>query len=258
MIKKSSMILLSIVLIAISVACEDNEIDVEIKCLESSSGTTCEASPKDNITSPKTSIGKVTNSNSEKIDTINIVEFNIDNTKTTIIKFMPAGIKKKFPKLNSITMTFSALTHLERDDMRQFGNDLIKLKLSNNALTALQGDLFHFNNDLEEIDLSENPLKFIGSAFFITFKKMFRLKNVSMNNSGCIDQASSSPNPKIFKWNMEKCVDEDAEKLNLIRNRSRAVFLIRECLDQCTCTTDRSEVCSRSCVSQYCEGTLKN
>lgn len=255
MLKISLIILFLFVFIAKNVNCDDGEISVDIVCMEDSSQTSCEALFEVKITSLWASIGKVTNSSLAIITTSSIRELKIDNKP---VKFMPAGIKKKFLNLNSITITSSVLTHLERDDMRQFGNDLFKLKLSNNELTALQGDIFEFNNNIEEIDLSENPLKFIDHELFKSFKKMFLLTSVLMNNSGCIDQASFSPNPKTFKWNMEKCNNIEANNSNIRRIQNREVFLIKECLDQCTCSNSDSGTCSRSCVDKYCEGTLEN
>lgn len=243
------MVLFSIVQ---SVTC-DEEIFVDIVCIGNSIATSCEVSPLLDITSSSARIGSVIDSSSKVIDTSNIVELKIDSLKKNV-KFMPAGIKKKFQSLYSIAITSSGLIHLDRDDMRQFGDDLIILKLRNNSITALQSDLFDFNKKLKEVDLSENPLQFIDPAFFKGFRKMIDLTSVLLVNSGCINQVSSSRVPKTFKWNVEKCVDFEAKNFNLRRIKGRAVFLTKECLDQCTCSDGVSRSCSLGCIDKSCEG----
>lgn len=139
------------------------------------------------------------------------------------MKFMPAGIKKKFTKLDAISVTDSGLTHLEKEDMRQFGDDLIKADFSNNKLTALEGDIFEFNTDLSFIYLRGNPLAFIDPKLFENFKKMEQLVFVYLENSNCINQKSSQSAGAI-EWKNKQCNDEKAKNDNLKRIRERASF----------------------------------
>lgn len=140
------------------------------------------------------------------------------------MKFWPADIKKKFPKIVQFEIIRSGLTHLEREDMRQFGDDLIQANFDGNLLTALEGDVFEFNSKLEYIGLHHNPLKFIDPQFFRNFLKLRKLNWVEIQNSDCINQDSRAP--RIMNWKADECSDESAKMRNLNTISERGVFFI--------------------------------
>lgn len=137
------------------------------------------------------------------------------------VKFVPADVKKNFPKLRKFEIIHSGLIHLEREDMRQFGSDIISVSFWKNSLTALEGDIFDFNTNLEYIGLDQNPLKFINPALFQSFKRR-SLKLVEIKNSTCIDQVSRKLSS--VQWKYSKCNDDCEKNLNLKRISDREDF----------------------------------
>lgn len=97
-----------------------------------------------NSKSSKSIIGKVEKQSYFDVDTSNIELVKIE-TKGTSVRFVPAGMKKRFPKVMAVEIFDSGLTHLEREDMRQLGDDLQYFGLWHNPLATLPGDLFDFN-----------------------------------------------------------------------------------------------------------------
>lgn len=171
------------------------------------------------VDNPRTKIDKIVDSSGSEIDTTNIEMLKIRTGKKTV-KFVPAGIKKKFPDLKVFTIENSGLTHLEREDMRQFGADLGFVSFSENSLTALPGNLLEFNPNVKYIYIRQNPLKYIDGALFQHFKSMEKLRTVNFEHCNCISKESDSP--KTFEWNSnQRCNDEEAkqENFNMIDQR---------------------------------------
>lgn len=139
------------------------------------------------------------------------------------VKFMPARINKFFPIISAFVIVESGLTHLEQNDMRQFGDMLKFSNFRKNLLTSLEGDVFEINTNLKYIILSGNPLKHISPKLFKSFENMSHLKKVVMGDSDCINQTVKTPF-KAEEWKGEKCTDKTLMEKNLNRINERAVF----------------------------------
>lgn len=145
---------------------------------------------------------------------------------TNKIMFLPARINEMFPTLKKFMMIKSGLVHLERDDMRQFGDGLTSANFDGNLLTAIEDDLFEYNPNLEYIGLHNNPLKYINPAIFRNFQKKSKLAWVQIDNSNCINQTST--HLSMEAWNHRKCVDAIAESRNIETIFNRMDFFLLE------------------------------
>lgn len=152
--------------------------------------------------------------------------------KTAIInmKFIPAGIKRKFPKLKKMSILSSGLAHVEREDMRQFGDDLVHISFYNNSLTALIGNVFELNTNLHVISFKRNPIKFIDAKIFQSFISMESLQSVDFTLCGCINQASPKPRilSKLDFWKNEDCHSLKAKKKTSLIMSERFEFFENE------------------------------
>lgn len=173
------------------------------------------------VTKPQTIVGIVKRPNNVDMDTSQVKHFTIYTKKRTVL-FVPAGIKKKFPKVVSIEIFESGLSHLEREDLRQFGEDLYYIGLWRNPLTVLAGDLFEFNPNLKYFELHEVQLKFIDSQFFSSFNPI-NLKHVRFETSGCMN-TQISDSPTKFQWTYDKCGDEREQNEYLKVHTERESF----------------------------------
>lgn len=81
--------------------------------------------------------------------------------------YLPSGIMKIFPKLEKIYCISCGLKHLEKNDMRQFGNDVTYADFRNNSIKALLHDLFEHNENLKTVNFRGNPLKFIDPRLLL-------------------------------------------------------------------------------------------
>lgn len=171
------------------------------------------------INQPEIKISKIVHTDGSVIVKPNEVDgFYIDGAKD--MKFMPRGIKKQFPQLKAIAIWNSGLSHLDKNDMKEFGSDLIHAGFLKNSLQMLSADLFEFNPNLKMIRFDENPLKFIDSEFFRNLKNLNQMENALFAYSNCIDQnfkSDESQNIKNYKWNDENCHDESASKWMKVR-----------------------------------------
>lgn len=172
------------------------------------------------VTSPATVLAKVLHSNGSEVDTSNIEIWNADTGYKNSLKFIPAGIKTKFPKLIAINIARSGLMHMEKEDMRQFGDDLILVDIFSCKLTVIEDDVFKYNSNLKIIYLSGNPFKYISPKFFQNLLKLENVTTVHFWNSNCIDQVSDSP--KTVNWRFTGCDDilEKSTHLEIVSERT--------------------------------------
>lgn len=171
---------------------------------------------KSSVRSFNTKIDKIVyHGNGTHVDTKDIQSVKISFSEC---KYMPKHLKRKFPDLKALNFGFNKLKHLDQQDMKQFGSDLILVAFLSNELTALEGDLFKFNPNLKYVYFGINPLKYIDPKLFENFKKMSLLKEVDFSTlfseSTCLDSSFSSDKNDIqtFDWNAERCYDADAER----------------------------------------------
>lgn len=104
------------------------------------------------------------------------------------VKFFPRGVEKFFPNLEDISIYFSKLQSIKKADLKPFKN-LQALRLFNNDLEELDGDLFEFNRQLRIIDFDHNKLKSIGSELLTELKK---LEQAHFRHNVCIHKGAKS------------------------------------------------------------------
>lgn len=197
------------------------------------------------VNSPTTKVRMVVNdiSNSWRlplvlqVDTSNIDILHIE--QATQVKFMPAGIKLKFPKLSAFIIGGSELAHLEQNDMKQFGDDLMYADFEFNELTALEGDLFDFNPNLKYASFAFNPLKYIDQSFFGKLKALHNLQSIDtfINTEDCVEKMvtttaennlseSSEYDGEKDDENKVICYDESTRQKNMNIIDKRATFFV--------------------------------
>lgn len=218
-------------------------IHVNILCLELNKDYKMENHSKVNghhfissslsIESPKTVIEHASFLNGTIVDNSDVTWLTIEtaNTSVNMVKFIPFGIKKHFPKLEQLEIMNTGLCHLERYDMKQFGEDLIYVNLQMNALTALEEDVFQFNTNVKRICLDSNPLTYISPQLFVNLNNDLVMKNLSIvqfKNSTCIDQEQISYFHRVdmTRWNSTTCNDEISRSESLKIMCEREEFFI--------------------------------
>lgn len=211
------------------------------------------------VKSSKSTISKVQRSAGTDFNTTNVTWLSINNHEVSmkLVQFVPAALKEKFPHLTKFEIIRSGLTHLQREDMEQFGADLIHANFWKNSLSAIEGDLFEFNPNLKYIGLHNNFLKFIDPKLFVMIKKLKNIEVVEFLSSNCIDSEST------FSWDYEKCNDETAKIENLKRIKERETFFSKNCI-VCDCNNTSScnphtKICMsmRGCVDIHCKGEFE-
>lgn len=158
------------------------------------------------VNQPNLEIGEVFHSNGTTIEDLDKIEaLDIWFAKA---KYLPNGIKKKFPKLKAIRFSSCGLSHLTKKNMRQFGSDLEYASFQNNSIATLDEDLFEFNSNLKIISFRNCPLKFINLKFFEHLKNLKHVDRVYLRDNECIDQDFNSADGvdiKTFVWKFENC-----------------------------------------------------
>lgn len=177
------------------------------------------------IESSTSILDKVLHPNGTELSQLDIDNIDFVKIESVMksVKFIPAGIKKKFTKMIGFEVINSGLVHIEKDDMRQFGADLIHVDFFGNSLSALDGDLFQFNPKLKIIYFAYNSIKFIESSLFQNFKSMINIKMVNFWSCYCINEGSNSDSNffTTSNWNWEKCnaLSVQKEHQNIVNKR---------------------------------------
>lgn len=106
-------------------------------------------------------------------------------------QLMPSGLDSIFRKVNSLNVTNSGLSILDKKNFKNFGVHLAGVNFSNNLLTFLKVDLFQYNTNLRHCDLSSNPFKHIPSFYFRNHNVLKNQTIFYFDDVECIDS----------KWN---------------------------------------------------------
>lgn len=150
--------------------------------------------------------------------------FHVDSSER--LKFVPSGIKPIFPNLRAFGIKDSLLMHVDKQDMKQFGTDLLWVRFLRTKLTALEGDLFDFNPNLIYIDFDGNLLKYIDPKLFESFKSMNGLNEVDFNNCRCmikLFRKRIGDNIQTYNWSANSCNDISAKNTNIERIHGRKI-----------------------------------
>lgn len=128
------------------------------------------------------------------------------------ISFIPDGIKTLMPNLRVIRIRTSGLLSMNKENLRQFGNDLELASFVGNHLTSLDADLFEFNPNLRWISFSNNPIRHIDPRFFDHLPQMETLELVWLIHAGCMDQSFNVALGDLnsFEWQNDNCFNETA------------------------------------------------
>lgn len=115
---------------------------------------------------------------------------------------------------------------MTKDNLKELGNSLNTLDLSNNFLTSIEENLFEYNSNLVFVHLTGNPLRQIDPDFFTNLKKLKTTCEVIMSSAGCMNQFFHilyDDDIATYKWHIENCFDLTAklEAKKLITDRSK-------------------------------------
>lgn len=198
---------------------ENTRVKVKIECKEiyehrwwylDGKYVTCRDWPSSLIIEKKgVVLDEVVHPNGTKVERVeNIKALSI--IKATM-KFLPKGIKDKFPSLKAIDIASCGMTHLDIDNMKQFGSDLEYASFGQNEITVLRANLFQFNPRLIAINFNSNPLKIIEPDFFVNLVRMNELVSVTLWNCECIDDGFGvihRHNIETFRWESKNCENQ--------------------------------------------------
>lgn len=148
---------------------------LDLQC--SFSGNVCSVSSLQ-VTSPNQNVITVNGQNESFYRTRSVKKLSIGDKN---INFMPNGIEKFFPDLESIRICNSNLKSIDQADLKPFGK-LRNLDVERNDLVFLDSELFEFNPEIETLDFYNNKLRYVGENIF---KSLSKLNIADFNNNPC-------------------------------------------------------------------------
>lgn len=176
---------------------------------------TCEVKNLQLITSKDNrTITKVSGSHQFKRCAENVTELNASWKE---ISYFPLGTLKFFKNLKRIVFHRVNLLEISKEDLKEFGPQLLKLKLSNNPLTTIRLDTFDYTLNLEELNLMGNKLWQVDEG---AFDRLKFLKNFYISFNPCTDPDDSAVVFKVLdliKLTYLKC-DEKLRTTTTPRN----------------------------------------
>lgn len=164
----------------------------------------------------------VHNDGSEITNSAEVEGFYIDGAKK--LKYMPHGVTCIFPNVKAIAIWNSGLSCVSKEDLKEFGTNLIHAGFWNSEIQMLDADLFDHNPNLKMIRFDGNPLKYIDSTFFVNLKNS-EIVEARFENANCINQDLKSNgvvNIQDFKWNDGNCHHDQAKEW--VKKKSREVL----------------------------------
>lgn len=139
-------------------------------------------------------------------------EYSIEGIKfqtSSKVNCIPQGLKKSYPNLKALFYVNQPLKTLSEDDLKQFGNDLLRFGVYYGKITFLARNLFRYTPNLKYINFHGNPLKLIEQGFFENISKMDQLEYVSLSSCSCIDEIKETSKIQNGFWT-HNCNDRSA------------------------------------------------
>lgn len=130
------------------------------------------------------------------------------------LNFIPYGIGNNFSNLKLLIISSCGLLNVNKDNMKDIGNSLELLSLTDNKLIFIDADLLEYNSNLRIIWLYDNRIRHIDPEFFLNLNKLKSLNVVDMKPAGCMKQSfytSKGHDIATFKWNNDNCTDPAAK-----------------------------------------------
>jgi hypothetical protein len=115
------------------------------------------------------------------------------------MEYFPIGFTKFFEHIVAIHAGMNKLSHLARDDLKEF-TKIRFLYLYTNQLKVLESDVFQYNTALEYISFYNNRLMHIGSKILQPLK---RLKTAYFNKNICVDKQAVASEEGISELRLE-------------------------------------------------------
>jgi Leucine-rich repeat (LRR) protein len=115
------------------------------------------------------------------------------------MEYFPIGFTKFFENIVDIHAGMNKLSHLEREDLKEFSK-IRFLYLYTNQLKVLESDVFQYNTALEYISFYNNRLMHIGSKILQPLK---RLRTAYFNKNICVDKQAVGSQEGISELRLE-------------------------------------------------------
>jgi hypothetical protein len=127
------------------------------------------------------------------------------------LMFVPEGMGKFFPKLQSLKIWGSKLEKVTKKDLAQFPL-ITEVSICHNELKFLPGDLFEANPELTFVDFSRNKIRRISSGFL---EPLTELQRVHLHSNLCINKVANNQLEitETIKNFEENCSEEGFEDL---------------------------------------------
>lgn len=160
------------------------------------------------------SVSTVKHNGSEIANLAEIEGFLIRESPPAAVKFIPFGLKKKFPRLKALQFDQTDLQGVKKENLKEFGDSLQYLYLIKCKIISIDADLFEYNPKLGFVNFNGNPIRHIDADFFKNLIPMKYFTYIGFLNAGCMDTWYSYKMSllKYFtsRWHNEKCIDETA------------------------------------------------
>lgn len=137
-------------------------------------------------------IGKITKKTDVEIKSMNgnhIIDSDNDGVLGFLVFYkilhhFPQNVTSFFRNIKAVSVEFSQLKEIHKEDLHQFGTNLIDLGLEGNEIRTIEADLFMHNSNLKYISLINNKIQTISENVFSNLNGLF---GINLLNNNCIN-----------------------------------------------------------------------
>ncbi|KAG5667198.1 hypothetical protein PVAND_015189 [Polypedilum vanderplanki] len=234
-----------------------NDAQVGFKYDVNKNSHICNASPEQAVFQENLYVSGIGGYNKDK-HLNNITELKIERC---VMHFLPHGFDEYFDNVHSLTITFTHLKNIDKEDLRQFPK-LEILSITSNDLTFIKGDLFQYNFHIRAVDLRYNKIFYISEKLRNDFKQK-RLMTEGNDLSGseyygkivahfderlkCCDNQNALSNMTLEIESLKTKSEEQNKSVNLklksIEKNSAEIQKLQNSLKSCV---NKSEVAKQN------------
>ncbi|CAH1719904.1 unnamed protein product [Chironomus riparius] len=101
-----------------------------------------------------------------------------------ILHHFPQKVTHFFKNIKAVSVEYSKLKEIHKEDLRQFGDNLIDFGLEGNEIQTIEAELFSHNSNLKYISLINNKIQTIAENVFDNLNGLY---GINLLNNNCIN-----------------------------------------------------------------------
>jgi hypothetical protein len=149
------------------------------------------------------------------------------NFTSDTLKFLPSGLHKHLPNIETIYIKSRKLRHINEEDLKDFGNNLKRVIIEDSGIVDIGKDLFLSTQKLVEVSLASERMENVHKNAFDPIKNKLSKLEVSFNCVGSISADDQEDVNNLIKYIQQSCFHPEYRPKEIVKGCRSSLFEIK-------------------------------